>query len=123
MTVKDSCHCGAKQFIVTNLSETRCICSFCSMRGALRAYQDREEDFVLTTSRDRVSSYQWGARIRSSTITARFAGVTPGLVRPFGIARRTSQCQESSGCRSMPGCSRISIQMPQPIEVLNGKAW
>jgi hypothetical protein len=33
----------------------------CSKRGALCAYQEAEEDFVLTTARDRVSTYQWGS--------------------------------------------------------------
>jgi hypothetical protein len=63
MTVKGSCHCGATQFIVAKRPETvtRCTCSFCTKRGALWAYQDQEDDFVLTTARDRVSTYQWGS--------------------------------------------------------------
>jgi hypothetical protein len=40
---------------------TRCTCSFCTKRGALWAYQDNENDFVLTAARDRVSTYQWGS--------------------------------------------------------------
>ena len=61
MTVKGSCHCGATQFTVAKRpdSVTRCTCSFCSKRGALWAYYENESDFVLTTSRDRVSTYQW----------------------------------------------------------------
>jgi len=63
MTVQGSCHCGATQFTVAKrpATVTRCTCSFCSKRGALWAYQDQEEDFVLTTARDRVSTYQWGS--------------------------------------------------------------
>jgi len=55
MTVKGSCHCGATQFTVTKrpATVTRCTCSFCSKRGALWAYQDSEDDFVLTTARGR----------------------------------------------------------------------
>lgn len=40
---------------------TRCTCSFCTKRGTLGAYQDNEDDFVLTTARDRISTYQWGS--------------------------------------------------------------
>ncbi len=63
MTVQGSCHCGATQFTVAKrpATVTRCTCSFCSKRGALWAYQDREDDFVLTTARDRVSTDQWGS--------------------------------------------------------------
>jgi hypothetical protein len=63
MTVKGSCHCGAAQFTIANqpATVTRCTCSFCSKRGALWAYQDNEDNFVLTTARDRVSTYQWGS--------------------------------------------------------------
>ena len=63
MTVKGSCHCGATQFTVAKrpASVTRCSCSFCSKRGALWAYQEAEDDFTLTTARDRVSTYQWGS--------------------------------------------------------------
>jgi hypothetical protein len=63
MTVKGSCHCGATQFTVAKrpATVTRWTCSFCSKRGALWAYQDQAEDFVLTTARDRVSTYQWGS--------------------------------------------------------------
>jgi hypothetical protein len=62
MTVNGSCHCGATQFTDSRRPDgvTRCTCSFCSKRGALWAYQDKETDFTLTTSRDRVSTYQWG---------------------------------------------------------------
>jgi len=61
MTVKGSCHCGATQFTVAKRPEsvTRCTCSFCSKRGVLWAYLDDESDFTLTTSRYRVSTYQW----------------------------------------------------------------
>lgn len=63
MTVKGSCHCGAIQFTVANRPDTvsRCTCSFCSKRGVLWAYYENESDFVLTTARDRVSTYQWGS--------------------------------------------------------------
>jgi hypothetical protein len=63
MAIKGSCHCGATQFTVAARPETvtRCTCTFCTKRGALWAYQDNEDDFVLTTARDRVSTYQWGS--------------------------------------------------------------
>jgi hypothetical protein len=63
MAVKGSCHCGGTQFAVAKRPETvtRCTCSFCSKRGALWAYQDKEDDFALITARDRVSTYQWGS--------------------------------------------------------------
>ena len=37
------------------------ICRRCSFSPALWAYQDAEDDFVLTTARDRASTYQWGS--------------------------------------------------------------
>ena len=60
MTLKGSCHCKATQFEVAEapVSVTRCTCSFCSKRGALHAYY-KPTQFKLTTSRDRVSTYQW----------------------------------------------------------------
>jgi hypothetical protein len=60
MPLKGSCHCGATQFEVPEAptSVTRCTCSFCSKRGALHAYY-KPAQFKLTTSRDRVSTYQW----------------------------------------------------------------
>jgi len=60
--MKGSCHCGATQFTVPHrpATVTRCTCSFCTKRGVLWAYLDNEDDFVLTTSRDRVTTYQWG---------------------------------------------------------------
>ena len=60
MTIKGSCHCKATQFEVSEApaSVTRCTCSFCSKRGALHAYY-KPAQFKLTTSRDRVSTYQW----------------------------------------------------------------
>ena len=63
MTVKGSCHCGATQFTVAKRpdSVSRCTCSFCSKRGVLWAYYENESDFTLITSRDRVSTYQWGS--------------------------------------------------------------
>jgi len=62
MSIKGSCHCGATQFRISKRPETvtRCTCSFCSKRGTLWAYCEREGDFELTTSRDRVATYQWG---------------------------------------------------------------
>ena len=60
MAVKGSCHCGATQFTVARRPETvtRCTCSFCTKRGALWAYQNQEDDFVLSTARDRVATYR-----------------------------------------------------------------
>jgi hypothetical protein len=59
--LKGSCHCRATQFEVTAPPEqvTDCNCSSCSKRGALWAYY-AEDEFRLTTARDRVSTYQWG---------------------------------------------------------------
>jgi hypothetical protein len=96
MTIKGSCHCGATQFTVAQrpAAVTRCTCSFCSKLGALWAYQDAEEDFVLTTARDRVSTYQWGV-IRSSITTAPYAA---GHVVPF--APLVSECLAAGGLRS-----------------------
>jgi hypothetical protein len=62
MSVTGSCHGRSTQFTVASPEAvTRCTCSFCSKRGALWAYLKNEEDFVLTTSRDGVSTYQWGS--------------------------------------------------------------
>ena len=64
MPLKGRCHCGATQFEVTSPPAvvTRCTCSFCSRRGQLHAYYGAGE-FKLTTSRDRVSTYQWNTYI------------------------------------------------------------
>ena len=61
MPIKGSCHCRATQFEIADAPEevTSCNCSFCSKRGGLWAYY-KPSDFKLTTSRDRVSTYQWG---------------------------------------------------------------
>jgi hypothetical protein len=63
MTAKGSCNSGATQFTVAKRPATarRCTCSFCSKRSVLWAYQDQEDDFLLTTACDRVSTYQWGS--------------------------------------------------------------
>lgn len=108
MTVKGSCHCGATQFTVARRPETvtRCTCSFCTKRGALWAYQEDEEDFVLTTSRDRVSTYQWGSYL----IEHHHCGIC-GCGLPSGTARRKSQSPESTGFRSMLGCWKILTLM------------
>jgi hypothetical protein len=102
MGIKGSCHCGATQFTVAKRPETvtrcTCSCSFCSKRGALWAYQDHKDEFVLTTPRDRVSTYQW-AVILSNTITARFAAAADGPARRFGIGRRNGQYPARSRCR------------------------
>jgi len=79
MTVKGSSHCGATQFTVTKRPETvtRCTCSFCTKRGALWAYQDNEDDFVLITARDRVCwRISISARSRSRSLMARRYGET-----------------------------------------------
>jgi hypothetical protein len=62
MLIKGGCHCGATQFTVVKRPKTvtRCTCSFCSKRGVFWAYYDNEKDFALTTSRDRIATYQWG---------------------------------------------------------------
>ena len=62
MPLKGSCHCRATQFEVVAPPDqvTRCTCSFCSKRGPLWAYY-KPESFKLTTSRDRVATYQWGS--------------------------------------------------------------
>jgi hypothetical protein len=62
MLIKGRCHCGATRFTVVQRPKTvtRCTCSFCTKRGVLWAYYDNENDFALTTSRDRIATYQWG---------------------------------------------------------------
>ena len=61
MPVKGRCHCGAIQFEVSEAPTelTDCNCSFCSKRGALVAYYQPDQ-FRLTTSPNRIETYQWG---------------------------------------------------------------
>ena len=101
MTIKGSCHCGATQFTIAKrpTTVTRCTCSFCSKRGALWAYQETEGDFVLTTARDRVSTYQWGnyqVEHHHCAICGLRHMVALTAVGPAGEA---SRCPESSACR------------------------
>jgi hypothetical protein len=96
MVIKGSCECGATQFAVAERPETitRCTCSFRTKRGALGAYLDQEDDFVLATASDRVSTYQWG-----SYQTARLVDAVRGPARLPGIGRPSILCPESSRCR------------------------
>jgi hypothetical protein len=100
MAIKGSCHCGATQFTVAQrpAAVTRCTCSFCSKRGALWAYQDAEEDFVLTTARDRVSTYQWGS-YQIEHHHSPYAGAARGPVRRSGINRESVPRPANSGSR------------------------
>jgi hypothetical protein len=100
MSVNGSCHCRATQFTVAKrpATVTRCTCSFCTKRGALWAYQDHEDNFVLTTARERVSTYQW-AVIWSNIITAQFAAAAHGPVHRSGISRRNGRLPALSRCR------------------------
>jgi len=61
MPVKGSCHCKAIQFEVAEAPTelTTCNCSLCSKRGTLVAYYPLAQ-FKLTTSPNRVETYQWG---------------------------------------------------------------
>ena len=122
MTVKGSCHCGATQFTVAKRpqSVTRCTCSFCSKRGALWAYLDDEGDFTLTTSRDRVSTYQW----RSYTIEHHHCAICG-----CGTWSRSPQWDRDAK-KPIPDKFKVQVNAwlldgfemdAQPVQVLDGK--
>jgi hypothetical protein len=100
---RGSCHCGATLFTVAKRPDTvtRCTCSFCTKCGALWAYQDEEDDFVLITARDRVSTYQWGSYRVEHHHCAIYgcADAVHGPVHRSGTARRSNRCRESSRCK------------------------
>jgi hypothetical protein len=120
MTVKG--HCGATQLTVAKPPETvtRCTCSFCTKRGASWAYQDNDDDFVLTTARDRVSTYQWGSyQIEHHHCTICGCGTW---------SRSPSWDREAK--RPVPGKFKVQVNAclledfdpdAQPIEVIDGK--
>ena len=59
--ISASCHCKATQFHVPEPTElSACTCSYCDRVGALWAYC-KVDDLKLKTSRDRVSTYQFGS--------------------------------------------------------------
>ena len=122
MTAKGSCHCGATQFTVMKRPETvtRCTCSFCTKRGASWAYQDNEDDFVLITARDRVSTYQWGIYLVEHHHCA-ICGCGTSSRSPFG---------DRQAKRPIAGYFRVQVNAwlledfnlgAQPIEVIDGK--
>ena len=122
MTAKGSCHCGATQFTVMKRPETvtRCTCSFCTKRGASWAYQDNEDDFVLITARDRVSTYQWGSYLVEHHHCA-ICGCGTSSRSPFG---------DRQAKRPIAGYFRVQVNAwlledfhlgAQPIEVIDGK--
>jgi hypothetical protein len=91
-------------------------------RWALWAHQDREEDFVLTTFRDRVSTYQWGTYQVDHHHCA-ICGCGNWSRSPLWD-RETKQ----------PITGKVQVQVnawlledfdpgAQPIKVLHGKAW
>jgi hypothetical protein len=122
MAVKGSCHCRATQFTVAKRPETvtRCTCSFCTKRGVLWAYQDNEHDFVLTTARDRVSTYQWASYLVEHHHCA---------ICGCGTWSR-SPLWDQQAKRPLPGAFRVQVNAwlledfdpgAQPIEVIDGK--
>jgi hypothetical protein len=120
MTVKG--HCDATQLTVAKPPETvtRCTCSFCTKRGASWANQDNDDDFVLTTARDRVSTYQWGSyQIEHHHCTICGCGTW---------SRSPSWDREAK--RPVPGKFKVQVNAclledfdpdARPIEVIDGK--
>jgi len=122
MSVKGSCHCGATQFTVAKrpATVTRCNCSFCCKRGVLWAYQDGEEDFVLTTARDRIATYQWRS-YRTEHHHCAICGCGTWYRSPLW---------DQEAKRPVPGKFRVQVNAwllddfdpdAQPIEVIDGK--
>lgn len=92
---------------------TSCTCSFCAKR-------DTEEDFVLTTARDRVSTYQWG-RYQIEHHHCAICGCGTWLRSPV-------RDQQAKG--PVPGKFRVQVNAwrledfdpdARPIKVIDGK--
>jgi len=93
--IEASCHCGAVKLEVTAAPEevASCNCSICTKIAALWAYYD-PADVSLTTARESMDTYIWGAediqicRCKTCGCTTHWESIGPDLTGRMGVNAR-----------------------------------
>jgi hypothetical protein len=117
---RGSCHCGAIQFqIEAEISDVyTCDCSLCSRKNALMTTV-HEDNFLLLAGEDKLSLYQWNAKIARHYFCS-VCGIYPfhrkrSMPDRYGINVRCLHGFDPSGVEVRPAEGKgMSLVDPQP---------